>query len=220
MNYLAHFVFNHDVCGLAARPAFVIGVALPDLWPRFSRKRRLKWPAVRAATPTDPTARDLQAGLLNHVEADRRFHVLPCFLEWLRELKRRREGDGLHPWVLDFVAHVTIELMLDHALLRDEPGLADRFYDTIEPIDPAQTAAHAGVIGDVDCTGLDETLRLFMARRYMRRYATRDGIMHALGLIIGGANLRAPPSESSVCALLDAAKRIVTPERVWTELSR
>ncbi|GAF97361.1 unnamed protein product, partial [marine sediment metagenome] len=76
MNYLGHYVYNHAICGLDRQPDFVLGVALPDLWPRFSRKRRIRWQAVHAANVRDPQARQLRAGLLNHVAVDRRFHAL------------------------------------------------------------------------------------------------------------------------------------------------
>ncbi len=71
MNYLSHFFFNHTVCGVEPEPYFAMGVLLPDLWLRFSRKRRIRWKAVRAASPTGARGQALRAGLLNHVELDR-----------------------------------------------------------------------------------------------------------------------------------------------------
>jgi hypothetical protein len=51
MNYLGHYVFNHERCRLDAQPYFVMGVALPDLWPQFSGTRRIRWGAVRRSPP-------------------------------------------------------------------------------------------------------------------------------------------------------------------------
>ena len=56
MNYLAHFVFNHRICGRPLEPYFALGVVLPDLWLRFSRERRIRWRAVQAAQPLVPAA--------------------------------------------------------------------------------------------------------------------------------------------------------------------
>ena len=53
MNYLSHYVYNHEICGLPCEPYFVMGVALPDLWLRYSRSRRIRWRALESAVVTD-----------------------------------------------------------------------------------------------------------------------------------------------------------------------
>ncbi|MBN2447287.1 MAG: hypothetical protein JXO22_11200 [Phycisphaerae bacterium] len=218
MNFLSHYVFNHDVSGLPADGYFALGVALPDLWPRFSRRRRLKWKHVRAHQPRDERSARLRAGLLNHADVDRRFHTLPCFLAWQRELKTCVNGEGLHSMFVDFLTHVIVELVLDQKLLHAQPRLADQFYDTLANTDPSTAARHAATIGDVNTDGLDETLRLFQERRYMRRYATDDGLLHAIALTIGLANPAPPPSDKLVRTMLTRAVALVDPPTVWSEL--
>ena len=56
MNYLGGYVFNHGVCQVVPEPHFEMGVALPDLWPRFSRGRRIRWECVRQGCRCDPSA--------------------------------------------------------------------------------------------------------------------------------------------------------------------
>lgn len=220
MNYLAHYVFNHDVCRLAETPAFVMGVALPDLWSRFSRKRRLHWRAVRAATPENAESRHLRDGLLNHAEVDRRFHVAPSFHTWRSELKRTADGDGTHPMVVDFTAHAITEMVLDQLLLAETPALADRFYDALAPAEPLATAVRAGRLGDVDTEGLETTIDLFQRRRFLRSYADDEGVLYAIGLILQSANLRQPPPEAMLRDMHARALRIVEPSTVWRDLAR
>ena len=147
MNYLSHFVFNHEVRDLPCESYFALGVVLPDLWMRFSRKRRIRWKAVRAAEPTNAVGRNLRAGLLNHIEADRLFHTAPVFLRWQRELKERVGADDIHPALVDFLAHAMLELALDHHLLHEDESLLPRFFDVLAGCDAELAAQRVGGAG-------------------------------------------------------------------------
>ncbi|MEW6252755.1 MAG: hypothetical protein AB1716_19135 [Planctomycetota bacterium] len=217
MNYLAHFVFNHQVCGLPADPYFALGVVLPDLWARYSRRKRLRWRAVRAALPADAIDAALQAGLLNHVEVDRRFHTLPLFAQWQAATRAAHNGNGAHPAVLDFVAHMAVELALDHHLLRAKVGLADRLYDLLAMCDPELAAERAGRLGAVDAGGLGPIIRSFVGRRYMHGYVRRDGLVEAIGLVLTAAEIPVPQADA-LHAYLGCALELVDPARLWAEL--
>ena len=156
MNYLGHYVYNHTVCGLEPQPYFALGVVLPDLWPRFSRRRRIRWRAVRSATVSNPRVAQLRDGLLNHVAVDQRFHALPSFVRWQRELKQRVVGSVPHSAVIDFLAHVALELMLDHRVVREEPRAAEEIYDRIGSCSFDFVEQEIGLLGDVDARGLAE----------------------------------------------------------------
>lgn len=218
MNYLSHFVYNHAICGLPIEPYFAMGVVLPDLWLRYSRTRRLRWKAVRAAAPTEPLDRNLRAGMLNHVEADRRFHGLPIFLRWQADLKATIDANGQHPALVDFLAHMAIELALDCRLLSDDSGLADRFYDVVAGCDPVTVAEHAGVLGAVDTRGLDDVVRRFIERRFLRHYRTPGGLADVVRIVLGFAGIPVPPNRL-VDDLLAGAARLAQPTAVWTELA-
>jgi hypothetical protein len=217
VNYLSHFVFNHRVAGLPEEPYFALGVALPDLWTRYSRKHRIRWKAVRAAEPRDAIARNLRDGLLNHVATDRRFHVLPVFLRWQKHLKQSVEADSVHPVLLDFLAHAAIEFAMDHALLSDDPDLADHFYDVVAQCDPVAVAQCVRILGDVDTTGLDETIRGFVARRFLKRYRRREDLTSAMQIMLEVVNF-VPPPERVLNELLHFATEIARPEIVWNEM--
>lgn len=214
MNYLSHFVYNHAVCGLPVEPHFAMGVVLPDLWLRFSREKRIRWKAIRAARPADEHDHNLRAGLLNHVETDRQFHSLPIFLRWQDNLKTRVHADGTHPALVDFLAHMAIELALDHQLLVARPTLADEFYDRLVMCDPTIVADRVGILGAVDTAGLDDVLRQFLARRFLRHYHTLDGLSDAVRIVLSMACIPAPP-DRLVHELLRRAVTSVEPQVVW-----
>ena len=220
MNYLSHYVYNHDICGQPQRPVFALGVALPDLWPRFSRRRRLRWRAVRAAVTADGDAAELRAGLLNHVAVDQRFHGLASFLTWQRALKATPGAGDVHSMTLDFMTHVALELALDQRLLRAEPALADRFYDTLAGADPLRVVADVSRVGDVDACGLEDTISLFVARRFLRRYATDEGLAHAFGLALSVIPATALPAEGLAREILRRAATLADPDVIWREMSR
>ncbi|MFH1748949.1 MAG: hypothetical protein ABIG44_18100 [Planctomycetota bacterium] len=218
MNYLAHFVYNHQIRELTPQPYFVLGVALPDLWTWFSRRRRIRWKAVRAAAKLDPIDTQLQAGLLNHVEADRRFHTLPSFLHWLRELKDHA-GDTEQPLVLDFLAHLVIELTLDHHLVRSQPHLPEQFYTTLEACDLADAEQRISTLAQVDATGLQQVAQGFLSRRFLHRYSERQGLLTVIKRVLDLTTIPACPPVQLINALLDHAAEIVSPAAVWADFT-
>ncbi|MCK4342394.1 MAG: hypothetical protein KAY37_11805 [Phycisphaerae bacterium] len=218
MNYLSHYVFNHRIRGLEPEPYFALGVVLPDLWLRYSRKRRIRWKAVRAATPTDAIDLSLRAGLLNHIEADRRFHTAPIFFRWQRELKTDVDATDIHPALVDFLVHMSIELALDHRLLRDDPNLVNWFYDVLAGCNPAVAAARVGVLGAVDTSGLGDVIAGFFKRRFIRCYREQSGLADAVRIVLSLANIPAPP-DAFVADLLARAVELVEPAAVWPELT-
>lgn len=220
MNYLGHFVYNHEVRRLAPDAHFVMGVALPDLWPRFSRRRRIRWTTLRAAQPNVPADVHLRAGLLNHVETDRSFHMLPCFAQWQRELKVGL-GDGeLHSMVVEFLTHLGIELALDSRLVRDDPQRAARFYDTLAGCDATDVERRVSVLGGVDARGLGEEIAGFIGRRFLCRCGEPEVLTGVVQWVVSLTTIRAPLAPQMLQRLLAHAVELVEPARVWEGLTR
>lgn len=218
MNYLSHFVFNHEVLGVPRAPHFAMGVVLPDLWLRFSRTRRIRWKPVRAAAPPEPEARALRAGLLNHVDVDRCFHTLPVFIGWQRQIKDHIEADGVHPALLDFVVHMSIELALDHRLLHGDDGRLEAFYDCVSEADPGFVATTVGELGRVDTAGLDSVLQRFVERRFLHHYRSPAGLVDVVQIVLSLAAIEAP-EEKLIGDIVAAACAEVEPEAVWEQLA-
>jgi hypothetical protein len=217
MNYLAHFVFNHDISGIAVEPHFVTGVALPDLWLRFSRRRRIRWRVVRGAQPDGVLETLLHAGLTNHADIDRRFHALPMFNRWIGDVQRHVDRDGVHSSMLEFLAHVAIELALDHHLVRRDAALVDRFYAQIGRADHAAVERAMPSLVGVDASGLAELLRGFVRRQFIRSYITRQGLVEVIYIVLTLAAFPMPPVRT-VQRLISNAIELAVPEQVWSAL--
>jgi len=218
VNYLGHYVYNHEICGLPAEPYFVLGVALPDLWPRFSRTRRIRWSQVRAAAAGELRAAQLRAGLLNHAATDRRFHTLPAFLEWQEEVGSRAGRGAVHPTVRDFLTHLAIELALDHLLVREDAGRAEDFYDRVAGCDPLLVERSLHVLAGVNAGGLGREIEAFVRRRFLARFAERQVPVAVMGFVLGLAGARSAAPAWLLGELFAAAAGLVQPARIWSEM--
>ncbi|MGD8451138.1 MAG: hypothetical protein PVJ57_04915 [Phycisphaerae bacterium] len=220
MNYLGHFVYNHEIRRLTPDAHFVMGVALPDLWPRFSRRRRIRWKMLRAAQPSATADVHLRAGLLNHVETDRLFHALPCFGQWQRTLRASLDDGEPHPLIAEFLTHLAIELALDGRLVRDDPERAERFYDTLAACDVADVERRITVLGSVDARGLGDEIAGFIGRRFLGRCGEVDVLAGVVQWIVSLTTIREPPAMELLQRLLAHAIELVEPSRIWQELAR
>jgi hypothetical protein len=195
-------------------------VALPDLWPRFSRERRIRWKCVREATDSGPRAARLRDGLLNHAVVDQRFHALPSFVSWQRELKARVAGDGIHPTLVDFLAHIALELTIDQRLLEENRRLADRFFDSLEACDYAAVESHVGQLAGVNARGLEDLLGSFVGRRFLRHYTRREALVGVMRHTLGLTSVRHLPGDHLLWELLEQATQLVHPPTVWRGLMK
>ena len=218
MNYLAHYAYNHEFGRLEPRPYFVLGVVLPDLWTRFSRRRRLRWKAVRTNAPRDAHVADLRAGLLNHVEADRRFHAAPIFAQWRAALKRHIAADAVGGLTADFLAHLIPELILDHWICRRSPHLASAFYDRLSLCDTRFVETEISELGQVDARGLAREIDDFIARRYLVRFAQLDTIPEVVEFVLHLTGIPERPPPVLAATLIQVAREIVDPELVWPQM--
>ncbi|QOJ15455.1 MAG: hypothetical protein HRU75_12760 [Planctomycetia bacterium] len=218
MNFLAHYHLNHAIRGLPNDRAFVVGVALPDFWTRFSRSHRIHWRTVRGVAPRNPDEAALRDGLLNHAAADAAFHALPLFARWQREIRERVPPHGVHDAVERFVAHVGVELALDRALLSRDAALADRFYADFAACDPAWVGDAVAHVGGVQAPGLIEALRSFCQRAYLREYRHPLALRTVLERLLATVGVDAPPTawlDARVAAAID----VVREEELWPLLS-
>lgn len=132
MNYLSHFAINQKK---QVSPQFHLGAALPDLMSAINRTLRFQENAVRAYIP-HAHCQDVWHGVLNHFEADAAFHGSSFFVscyEPIRELLKENISPqkNIRPF---FLAHIVVEILLDHVLSSNDTSLASRYYRNLERI--------------------------------------------------------------------------------------
>jgi hypothetical protein len=221
MNFISHFYFNHYVQDIPPTPHFVLGVTLPDLWPQLSRKRRLKWGMIEAQAPLGGRQGALRAGLLNHVAADRVFHVADCFVRWQRAVKREvAETTDVYHLLADFAAHLAVELALDHHLVRARPEVADQYYAVLGDACDARVEADVAAVGHVDASGLARLLGAFLRRRTFCGFADPEALYATARFVIGLTSLADRLTDGLVERAVDAAIRGVDPAQLWSRMPR
>ena len=132
MNYFAHaYRFLQD-------PYFVAGSAVPDWLSAADRPARVR---CRQAGPfaehEDPRTASVARGMLQHFRDDARFHATRGFVEVVFVLaaaaRDSLDGEaGLRP---GFLGHLLAEVLLDWALIEQEPARLDEYYRLLDRVD-------------------------------------------------------------------------------------
>ncbi len=169
MNYLAHAW----TLGEGAAPELVLGVSLPDLAGVFDRRApRL---ALDAAKRFEEAGEPLLArGVRAHHAADVCFHALPAFKEECAALRVALQPLAFESVRLFFLSHLLLEVLLDATLLERDPGLATRFYSSIEASPRTRVAQ---LVSSKDPAGFERWMDRFTKARFLLDYSTDDGVV-------------------------------------------
>ena len=181
MNFLAHYKIATQ-CLTPREPfsAYVLGTALPDLLPLAAERVRLR-PAQVASARTGFEAA-LRAGVSAHLATDAAFHKTAAFAAAqaeVSEMLAEAAFDGMRVRRF-FVAHVLTELVLDAALLRADPALAERFYDAFAAADFETASRWTEAVTGRVLPHLPHVLRRFAGTQYLRHYAEDEGVATGL----------------------------------------
>ena len=205
MNYFAHALPFLD------RPYFVAGTAVPDWLTVADRKVRLRSKHVEAfLDDADPCAAEVAAGILQHLRDDAHFHATRAFAETSLELTARvRDAlggeTGLRP---AFLGHLLSELLLDAALVADDPGLLAEYCRVLEVVDARRVEAAVNRTAPRTTERLAAFIELFRRERILWDYLEDGKLMVRLNQIMRRVGLEQLPDE--VAAILPAARKLVT----------
>lgn len=211
MNYLAHAV---SACDDGFDPYFVAGLAMPD-WlcltrPRLRCRSKHALPHVDAA---DPRLAALARGVARHHADDDWFHQTPAFGELSVELSRRirrvtGDVDGMRP---HFLGHVLVELLLDAAIIADEPRSVVDYYAGLAEIDSTRIATHIGAMIGADATQLAPIIDKFCELRFLEDYVDDQRLTFRLNQVMRRVRLSELPE--GFAEMLPAARRLVARHR-------
>ncbi len=204
MNYFSHGRrFLSD-------PYFVAGTAVPDWLRVVDRQNRVRGKHAEPLSLAEhgPNA-SVARGILQHLHDDRWFHGTRVFAELSLDFSRRiREllgpDDSFRP---SFVGHILVELLLDATLDAEEPGLLDRYYATIEAVDPDRVAAAVSLIANRPAPTLSLMIRRFCEVRFLYDYAEDGKLLWRLNMVMRRVGL--PDLPQAFCGLLPEARQVV-----------
>ncbi|MBN1394224.1 MAG: hypothetical protein JW959_04320 [Pirellulales bacterium] len=211
MNYFAHALPFLD------RPFFVAGASVPDWLTVADRPLRLR-PRHAQAYEDAPEhfVAEVARGVLQHLGDDARFHETRAFAETslaLSSLARQalQEENGMRP---AFLGHLLVELLLDAALIADDPERLKEYYRLMDALDAERIEAAVNRMAPRPTRRLAGFIELFRRERVLWDYLEDDRLMTRLGQVMRRVGLELLPVHFA--ALLPAAREIVAARR--TEL--
>ncbi len=194
MNYFAHG--RHFVDD----PYFLAGTAVPDWLNVVDRRVRVR---ARLAEPhvaaDDPLLARVASGIVQHCGDDEWFHATRAFAELSLELCGLLKAglpadDGLRP---HFLGHILVELLLDAALIADDPAALDRYYAAMDGLDGQAIEQAVERIAAKPAKDLATFVRLFSAERFLYDYADDAKLLVRLNQVMRRVGLGLLPPEAT-----------------------
>lgn len=180
MNFLSHFYFdrnNPDV-------NMVLGVVLPDFVKNSDKGANLYPAKCFNLFRGDKHQLSLNKGWERHIKVDALFHSSDFFVSQTQQLKQLllpiMEGSPVKPF---FLAHIAVELMLDHLLIINGKVSINSFYDALEKADKTAVATFLRNCKLDDTTLFFNFLNGFIAERYLFSYQKIGNLSYALNSI-------------------------------------
>jgi hypothetical protein len=211
MNYFAHGrAFVDD-------PYFLAGTAVPDWLNVVARRVKARSKHAQAfVEDSDSRMAALARGIVQNHADDGWFHETTAFAELSWQLTARvRDAllpdDGLRP---SFLGHILVELLLDSALIADDPERLDAYYAALTVVDAEFVERAVGRIATGAPERLAEFVPLFIRERFLWDYADDGKLWVRLNQVMRRVKL--PPQPEAFRELLPEARRLV--ERRKAEL--
>lgn len=203
MNYLAHAYRFLD------RPLFVAGTALPDWMNVVDRKNRARRQyALPALQDPDGSVVEFAAGVLQHHEDDDWFHSQQPFIslssQFAVELRELLGGGLSHQ--AGFLGHISVELLLDAALIQRESRLLEQYYRLLEKLDVQLVQQAANRILKRPEHRLVVLIPRFLEERFLSDYPSDSGMLYRLGGVMRRVGL--PPLPDLTQWLSSARQRV------------
>jgi len=191
MNYFAHGrEYVHD-------PYFLAGTAVPDWLNVVDRSVRIRSKqAIPYATSDDSHTAAIARGILQHCQDDAWFHSTSAFAELSLELCRMLRDalprdDGFRP---HFVGHILVEILLDAALVAADPARLERYYESLDAIDPVSVELAVNAMAARSTDRLKHFIPLFSRERFLWDYADDAKLLMRLNQVMRRVGLPILPS--------------------------
>lgn len=177
MNFLSHYYFERH----STHPERVLGGLLPDLLKNVDKTYNFHPQRYEDVLLADAQTARISEGWYQHVEIDRIFHGLPFFLDHCYVLRKKLvpvlEGLPIRP---SFMAHIAIELLLDHLLIAHNMVNPARLYDYLEQANTIVVKKYLHALGLENTDKFFAFFKEFINSRYVLEYADIKSIPYAL----------------------------------------
>lgn len=180
MNFLSHFYFDRH----CPNPERILGTVLPDLiknadksWIIHPNKHAEQLQADRALSL-------ILTGWNRHLEVDRHFHNSTYFFSQTQVIKQAIlpaiESSPIRP---SFLAHITLELLLDHLLLKKGIINPRDFYNSLKQVKKSTIELFLTINGIDNIPQFFRFYDEFIRSSYLHRYSEIENITYSLNQI-------------------------------------
>jgi hypothetical protein len=180
MNFLSHFYFERQ----NSNDYMVLGVVLPDLIKNANKDWNLNPQKNEYLFRDVPEYAALLSGWKRHLEVDRIFHSSVFFKEQTTLLKQLilpvLHTGPVKPF---FLAHIGLELILDHLLLTQQKVDAAHFYHQLAGAHTESLTGFLKYAGLPDQERFNNFLGKFISSEYLFSYEKIEHITYALNRI-------------------------------------
>jgi len=204
MNYFAHGRYYTD------EPYLLAGTAVPDLLSVVDRRVRVRLSEANHLTGDDnPHTAAVARGIVQHLRDDEWFHRTRAFFElsWQLTMKIRRllpRDDGLRPRL---VGHILVEVLLDAALIQEEPERLEDYYRAMDAVDGRAVQEAVNRAARRPTEHLATMIERFSGVRFLSDYAKDDTLFFRLNQIMRRVTL--PPLPEAILGVLPESRRLV-----------
>lgn len=180
MNFLSHFYFDRA----SNNPDRTIGMVLPDLVKNACKDWSLRPEKKQDLFTGDEKLFNILEGWKRHLTVDRCFHSSNFFCSHTSNIKRRilpvLANSVARP---SFVAHISLELMLDSLLLTEDIVQTEGFYKALSDADRPALTEFLRLNDVTDASLFFRFLDSFIDSAYLNDYRNTSHIIYALGRI-------------------------------------
>ncbi|MES2455226.1 MAG: hypothetical protein V4594_06795 [Bacteroidota bacterium] len=180
MNFLSHYYFDKN----NQNENIIMGVVLPDLVKNAQKDLNLYPLKEKQLFEHDEQVYDLLKGWQRHIQVDAIFHSSEFFKVQTGALKQELlpalEGSPVKPF---FLAHIALELLLDHLLIVDARIDIHSFYDHLSAVEPKKLDQFLINCDVTDTRNFFSFLNGFISGKYLLSYQKLENIAYALNRI-------------------------------------
>lgn len=177
MNFLSHYYFER----YANSSEQIVGGLLPDLLKNVDKNYSIQLHKLEDFLPSSALSKSISAGWLRHIEVDKLFHNSDFFYHHTHEIRKIiAQNIADLPVRASFLAHISLELLLDHKLIADNLLSVGRLYEHLDNIDRNNLTKYLKSFEIVDVDRFYNFYDKFVASKYIFDYAKVENLPHAL----------------------------------------
>jgi len=180
MNFLSHYYFERKELD----SHLVIGIVLPDFIKNAHKDWNLNPQKEAHLFLNDPAETSILKGWNRHLEVDRLFHSSDFFTQQTAVLKQyilpALHSGPVKPF---FLAHIGLELVLDHLLTVHGLVNINQFYEQLHQANSSALQSFLNKAGIADLDLFLQFLNSFISSKYLLSYQKIENITYALNRI-------------------------------------